>query len=210
MFPLLNHSKPSPCGFLTSVQSWPICEATCHLFCSDVTERLVKFKMVAESQNHGWEHRNQKMLTGLWDESRYSLSRARSRQRSLLCCPCLLPLCQTKTVAGQGNPVVLFSWFSQRLVLTILTSFIVPTAYILSTSDLRPLILMRMLVPFSITCSPSSVHCGGVAFASNLISAGIIYPVLVGRQVHKEGWIYTASYKCLQRPAVYKEACAEY
>jgi hypothetical protein len=29
------------------------------------------------------------------------------------------------------------------------TSFMVPTAYILSTSDLKPLILIRMLVPFS-------------------------------------------------------------
>mgnify|MGYP003624093581 CR=1 FL=1 len=88
-----------------------------------------------------------------------------------------------------------------------ITSFIVPTAYILSTSDLRPLILMRILVPFSMTCSPLSVHCGGVAFASKVMSDGIIYAVLVGGYLHEEqAESYITSNESLQRATVHEEA----
>ena len=66
---------------------------------------------------------------------------------------------------------------------------------------------MRMLVPFSMTCSPLSVHCGGVAFASNVMSLGIIYKLSVQDWLYGPCAVYyITSDKCLQRATVHEEA----
>lgn len=116
----------------------------------------------------------------------------------------------TMMVVGQGNPGAVVSGVRSCLGVEQLTSFMVPTANILSTSDRRPLILMRMLVPFSMTCSPLSVHCGGVAFASKVISPGIIWTVLVHGYLHiaLEGAYVTAD-ESLQRATIHKKSGAE-
>jgi hypothetical protein len=112
------------------------------------------------------------------------------------------------TVTDQDNPGGMVSTRREgSYTVGKITSFMVPTAYILSTSDRRPLILMRMFVPFSITCSPLSVHCGGVAFASKVISEGIIYMALVARHLYVvRSKPYIASHESLQRAAINKEA----
>jgi hypothetical protein len=55
------------------------------------------------------------------------------------------------------------------------SSLTLPIANMLPTSLLVPMSLMRRCVPFSITWSPLSVYCGGVALGSHLISAGMSY-----------------------------------
>ena len=54
-----------------------------------------------------------------------------------------------------------------------LTSLMLPTPKMFPTSVRVLIILIRICVPFSITWSPLSVYCGGVALASNLMSDGM-------------------------------------
>ena len=73
-----------------------------------------------------------------------------------------------------------------------------PMANMLSTSLLVPMSLIRSWVPFSITESPLSVYCGGVAFGSHLMSDGMSFlvqpehPVMLGEMLT---WLETKTVK---------------
>lgn len=70
-----------------------------------MTERLLKFKLVAESQNHVCEDQIQKMLTGLWDECRTACVEIVRADGACFVANGFCFFRQTKTAAGQGSPV---------------------------------------------------------------------------------------------------------
>lgn len=83
-----------------------------------------------------------------------------------------------------------------------------PIAYMLPTSDRRPISLTRTCAPFSMTWSSLSVHCHGVAFGSNLISDEMSYwdRLVLARAFHDILiWAYLSRDEEIQRSCLAME-----